>query len=337
MDLSPAAWLGALEQALPDFSGEKGVCPPLAELSGSEEDDLHRWRPLLESGLRTGEELRRAWYTLKQRGSEMATYLGEELEGALAQTVEGAGEGSRDGNTRMAVVEQLEGLTLACLEKNISEWRDRSARPVGLVQQRDKMTTTWLLSHPTPHYSLSSPIFQEGLAMALALPSPACRDRLGEVLGDRRVDLWGDEVRCVTLAGTTFTPRHDWTKMELMRMLGWSQIPASCEVRGLFQPLIPQEARERPEVRTQTAVMVPDFRLELSASTPGLNLLPQESVSRLAELKFTCSKTHYKPGVRQHHFKRAVERRADEIVKEYQKKADEMDRLLGEGQEDEEG
>ena len=81
VDLSPAAWLGALEQALPDFSGEKGVCPPLAELSGSEEDDLHRWRPLLESGLRTGEELRRAWDTLQQRGSEMATFLGEELGG----------------------------------------------------------------------------------------------------------------------------------------------------------------------------------------------------------------------------------------------------------------
>ena len=294
------------------------------------EDNLHQWRPLLESGLRTGEELRRAWDKLQHRGSQMAIYLGEEFEGALAQPVEGAGEGSRDGNTRMAVVEQLGSLTLACLEKNINEWRDRSARPVGLIQQRDKMTTTWLLSHPTPNYSLSTPIFQEGLAMALALPSPACRDSLGEVLGDRRVDLWGDEVRCVTLAGATFTPRHDWAKMELMRMLSLSQIPASCEVRGLFQLLIPLEARERPEVKTQTAVMVPDFRLELSASTPGLNLLPQESVSRLAELKFTCSKTHYKPGVRQHQFKRAVERRSDEIVKEYQKKADDMDRLLGE-------
>ena len=31
MELSPAAWLGALEQALPEFSGEKAVCPPLAE------------------------------------------------------------------------------------------------------------------------------------------------------------------------------------------------------------------------------------------------------------------------------------------------------------------
>ena len=73
------------------------------------------------------------------------------------------------------------------------------------------------------------------------------------------MDLWGYEVRCVTLVGTSFTPRHDWTKMELIRMLSWSQIPASYEVQGLFQPLIPLEARERPEVRTQTAVMVPDF------------------------------------------------------------------------------
>ena len=36
--------------------------------------------------------------------------------------------------------------------------------------------------------------------MVLALPSPACRDRVGEVLGDRRVDRWGDEVRWATLA-----------------------------------------------------------------------------------------------------------------------------------------
>ena len=108
--------------------------------------------------------------------------------------------------------------------------------------QRDKLTTAWLLSHPTAHCSLSTPIFQEGLAMVLALPSPACKDRVGEILGDKRVDRWGDEVRCATLAGTTFTPRHDWTKMEVMRMLGWSQIPASCEVKNLFFSLIPREA-----------------------------------------------------------------------------------------------
>ena len=131
--------MGALEQALPAFSGEKGVCPPLAELSGSNEDDLNRRGPLLESGLRTGEELRQAWATLQERARQMATYLGEESEGILAQPAEAAGEGSTGGGTRMAIVEQLELLTLASLEKHTEEWRDRTARPV--VQQRDKMTT----------------------------------------------------------------------------------------------------------------------------------------------------------------------------------------------------
>ena len=129
---------------------------------------------------------------------------------------------------------------------------------------------------------------------------------MGEILGDKRVDLWGDKVRCATLAGTTFTPRNDWTKTELMRMLGWSQIPASCEVKNLFFSLIPCEAAERPEIRAQSVVMVPDFRLELPPSIPGLNLLPQETESRLAEVKYVCSKAHYKPGVKQRVFVKAV-------------------------------
>ena len=52
-------------------------------------------------------------------------------------------------------------------------------------------------------------------------------------LGDKRVDIWGDTARCVTLPGVTFTPRHDATKRELMRMLSRSNIPATCEVKGL--------------------------------------------------------------------------------------------------------
>ena len=98
LEQSPAAWVGSLEQALPCFSGEKGVCPPpLAELAGAEEDDLHRWRPLLESGLRTGEELRQAWATLQERAQQMVDYLGEEPTSPLEVGVEGAGMGGTSG------------------------------------------------------------------------------------------------------------------------------------------------------------------------------------------------------------------------------------------------
>lgn len=333
LDLSPAAWVGALEQALPFFSGEKGVCLPLAELSGAEEDDLHRWRPLLESGLRTGEELRQAWATLQQRAQHMVDYLGEELTGALEVGVEGAGMGCTTGATRMAVTSQLEGLTLATLNKHMKEYRDRKARPVCLTQQKDKMTTAWLLALPTPQGTISTPIFREGLAMVLALPSPACKDRVGQKIGGGRVDLYGDAVKCeTTLVGGSWVIRHDRTKGEIMRMLGWSGIVASCEVSGLFQHLVPPAARDRLEVQRQSHVMIPDFRLQLPHTTTGLDLAPGETVTRLAELKHTCSEQHYRTGVRQRQFQRAVDKRAGLLMGEYRDKADRMDTLLGEGE-----
>ena len=44
-----------------------------------------------------------------------------------------------------------------------------------------------------------------------------------------------------------------------------------------------------------------------------------------------ASETHYRTGKRQHQFIRAVDRRAGELMGEYQRKADRMDTLLGEG------
>ena len=74
-----------------------------------------------------------------------------------------------------------------------------------------------------------------------------------------------------------------------MRMMEWSGIPASFEVTGLFQHLIPPRAQDRPDVKVQSHIMVPDFRLQLPSSTPGLDLAPREKLTRLAELKYTCS------------------------------------------------
>jgi hypothetical protein len=37
-DISPLAYIGALEQALPHFGGENGVCQPLAHLVGRDGD-----------------------------------------------------------------------------------------------------------------------------------------------------------------------------------------------------------------------------------------------------------------------------------------------------------
>ena len=116
-------------------------------------------------------------------------------------------------------------------------------------------------------------------------------------------------------------------------MFGWSGIPATCEVSGLFQHLIPQDALNRAEIRNQSHIMIPDFRLEMPSTTPSMDLAPGESATKLAELKYTCSKVHYKPGVRQREFVHAVDKRAGELMGEYRYKAERMDRLLGEQEE----
>ena len=323
VQLSPAAYIAGLEQALPFFGGEKGICPPLGQLGGGLLGAAERWKPLLERGGRTASELKAAWEVLTGEARELCDYLGEDLGGALALPVEGAGDGSTDGSTRKAVVTQLENLRHRGLTKHLKEWQARSDRPVWSWPNRDKLSTAWLLSFPGPHTGLTTPVFREGMAMILCLPSPVCRDLVGERVGSGKVDQFGDSILCQSLPGDGWRTRHDRIKQEIMGMMGWSGMVATCEVWGLFKHLVPQNRQGSEEVNKQRQVMIPDFRIQLSSQTG-------QSEARLAELKFTCGRDHYKPGVRQREFKRAVDRRAGTLMEEYRGKADTMDQLLGE-------
>ena len=98
---------------------------------------------------------------------------------------------------------------------------------------------------------------------------------------------------------------------------------STCEVWGLFKHLVPQDDLSRSDVNKQRQVMIPDFRVQISSATG-------QTETMLAELKFSSGREFYKPGVRQRQFRKGVNRRADLLMEEYRKKADEMDRLLGE-------
>ena len=93
--------------------------------------------------------------------------------------------------------------------------------------------------------------------------------------------MFGNNVLCQTLAGDGWRNRHDRIKTEIISMIGWSGMVATCEVWGLFHHLVPHEALGREDVRKQRQVMIPDFRVQLSSRTG-------QSETRLAELKFTC-------------------------------------------------
>ena len=106
---------------------------------------------------------------------------------------------------------------------------------------------------------------------------------------------------CEALPGDGWRIGHDRIKTEIMSMLKWSGVVATCEVWGLFKHLVPQETLNREDVYKQRQGMIPDFRVQLSSPTG-------ETDTRLAELKFTCSRDCYKPGVKQRVFRKAVNR-----------------------------
>ena len=57
VETSILAYIGGVEQALPNFVGEGGVCQQLAPVLGAMNNNSNRWQQLLTSGSRTGEEL----------------------------------------------------------------------------------------------------------------------------------------------------------------------------------------------------------------------------------------------------------------------------------------
>ena len=241
------------------------------------------------------------------------------MEGANSVEVSGVGDGSVNGSTRKKLVEQREKLRGAVLGKALELYPDQQARPVMVWPQMDKLSSAWLLSYPGPHTGMPAMAFSEAVCSHICLPSPACRDRVGEKVGKAVVDLYGDKVMATTLQGDTWRIKHDTVKSELNRLCVWSSLPATCEVFGLFSHLIPQEGLSRIERGRKRQAMVPDFQLEVPCPTGG-------KVSKLAELKvINCCPTRYSPGEGD----KAVDKRAKLLQGEYRKKARDADRKFG--------
>ena len=80
-DLAPLAFIGSLEQALPFFGGESGICPPLAHLVGGTPQT--RYGPLVESGCRTCRELLAAWQEVQEEYREACHFLGKKRRALL--------------------------------------------------------------------------------------------------------------------------------------------------------------------------------------------------------------------------------------------------------------
>ena len=198
---------------------------------------------------------------------------------------QGAGLGSDDGSTRQEVIRQLEELRGAVILEGIKA-NGMGKRQVQSMINRDKLTTAWLQALPGPE-GLSNAAFSEAMSLVLCLPSPICRSRVGEKVGKRTVDIYGDSIQNEHLPGDDWRHRHDKIKMTISSLCKWARLPIVTEVFGLFSHLIPAQALNRMEAGQKRQGMVPDFRMTIPTPMGGNQLC-------LAELKvIACSQTRY--------------------------------------------
>ena len=96
--------------------------------------------------------------------------------------------------------------------------QDRANRPVWAWLQRDKLSAAWQQALPSPDTSLSNAEFSGAAAAALCLPSPACSDRLGQVIrGAQVVDLYGESVLCTITTGDHYRKGMILTRCDFSR------------------------------------------------------------------------------------------------------------------------
>ena len=307
IETSLPAFIGGLELSLPHLTGPDGVCTSLEDIVGNGLlPPSNRWKPLLDSGCRTGQELKMAWQQLQEEDQQCADYLQQEINGPLTSNVEAAGEGSVDGSTRRKIMQHREETSGAVFSQALTQKRNQRCRQVICWRNRDKLSTSWLNCLPGPG-GLDNAVFSEGLAMSLCMPSPACREYVGQQVGGRGgvVDIYGDKVMSSGLPGDHWRTRHDNAKMEISSLCAFSKVEHTTEVFGLFSHLIQQEALSRFERGKKRQGLVPDFRIKTTTNTGATRY-------QLAELKIiSCCDSWYAPSAGGK--VRAVDKRANRL------------------------
>ena len=212
------------------------------------------------------------WEGMVQEAREGLDYVGRQLEeGPFSVPVAGVGEGSTTGATRKLLVRAREELRLEVMERAISLHPHQRGVGVFSWKERDKLSSAFLLSTPSPKYGLSSPIMAEALATMLCLPSRVCADRVGEKVGGSKVDKFGVRIILENLPGGHWTDRHNAMEQEVAALCAYAGLPAEREPFGLFGHLLPQQALTRLQQHQRSQVLRPDLRMDI----PPVKVRPQ--------------------------------------------------------------
>ena len=107
-------------------------------------------------------------------------YLQQEPQGTLQADVTAAGGESKDGSTRRKLIQERDEIRVTVLTESIRRVADKSKRFVTSWTNRDKLSSAFLHSLPSPDTGFTNCEFSEAVALLLCLPSPVCVVRVGE-------------------------------------------------------------------------------------------------------------------------------------------------------------
>jgi hypothetical protein len=113
--------------------------------------------------------------------------------------------------------------------------------------------------------------FSEEVAVSLCLPSPACQDRVREVIngrGRKNVDKNGNNIQSTCLKGDHWRLGHDQIKLAFYRLCTWAGNPVEMEVFNLFSGPGTPVVKDRPLAKCQC--QKPDLNCTLLKFSFGL-------------------------------------------------------------------
>jgi hypothetical protein len=263
-------------------------------------DATTRFRTLIRSGAKVGQELRKAFerlHTRAHRGTQNVPEGSFFAGGA-------AGAGAKDGGTaviakpQQKITEELEART----NKDLVEYAksecmqmrrgQRPPREVMAMMSVNEFSAQFVGAPATRGTYIDNSLYVECWSVYLGLESPCCRGNVGlefrNVQGQvKQIDIYGDNLGGQRVVRNHCMERHDTIKWVLNTLASWAGQSVECEVFDIFAPWINEGHQQGNRfANAGRQGYVPDFLVRTGAQ------------GFLADLKtFGVNKTRYPPRV----------------------------------------
>ena len=280
VDIAPAAFVGALCSSAPllidrtdeNWNVKVGFLSQLSAVFGPgafDDTDSSVWfGAFVASGFSLGNALVHVWDTLQAE-------VGEVVDGPLASPVARAGAGFT--KMQRLLTEEREKVRFQNLDVAFRSLPVDDMRRNAWMNL-DRFSTVWVSAWPTKESYLSNPEFAEVASVYFGMPSPCCRQSVGEPIGNTRstLDVFGMRLAAATLPGDGWRTQHDAIKWQIEQDAREMGIRHRTEVYGLFSACMPQQSRraaaEMLPPRKRQGV-VPDFLFNIALDGPERELL----------------------------------------------------------------